>query len=331
MVDTVLEVEGLRVEFATRGGFARVLDGVGFTLDRGKTLGIVGESGCGKSMTALAIMGLVPTPPGRIAGGAIRLGGENLLAARESRLRALRGNEISMIFQEPMTSLNPVFPVGDQIAESVRLHQGASPARARAHAVEMLKAVGIPAPERRAREYPHQLSGGMRQRVMIAMALACGPSILIADEPTTALDVTVQAQIFDLLETLQRETDTAIILITHDMGAIAEMADRVLVMYAGRVVEEGTVDEILDHPGHPYTRGLITCVPRLDPTPGPERPYLAEIPGIVPALTEIGGGCAFAPRCDQAMARCATHAPPTLDGGGRHRAACWLLKEKGWS
>ncbi len=327
VADTVLEVDDLQVEFRTRNGTARVLDHIGFTLDRGRTLGIVGESGCGKSMTALSIMGLVPVPPGRMAGGSIRLNGENLLQASDRRLREIRGNEISMIFQEPMTSLNPVFSVGEQIAETVRLHQRLGRAAAMERAVEMLKAVGIPVPERRVYEYPHQLSGGMRQRVMIAMALACNPSVLIADEPTTALDVTVQAQIFDLLEDLQEKTRAAIILITHDMGAIAEMADRVVVMYAGRIVEEGTVEEILDRPLHPYTQGLISCVPHLDPDPKPERPPLLEIPGVVPPLTDLGKGCAFAPRCLRAMDRCRAEDPAMFQAGGRHRAACWLMHE----
>ena len=325
--ERVLEVADLQVEFATRNGIARVLNHVGFDLEKGRTLGIVGESGCGKSMTALSIMGLVPSPPGRIAGGSIRLNGEDLLQASDRRMREVRGNEISMIFQEPMTSLNPVFSVGEQIAESVRLHQGLSARDAEARAIEMLKAVGIPAAEQRVKEYPHQLSGGMRQRVMIAMALACNPSVLIADEPTTALDVTVQAQIFDLLEELQERTHTAIILITHDMGAIAEMADRVVVMYAGRIVEEGKVEAILESPQHPYTQGLISCVPHLDPDPSPERPKLVEIPGVVPALTALGEGCAFAPRCGQSLARCQSEVPPIFDAGGRHRAACWLMAE----
>ena len=249
----LLELSDVEVEFRTRDGIARVLDRVGFSLSAGATLGIVGESGCGKSMTALTIMRLVPQPPGRIAGGTIRLDGEDLLAATEARMREIRGNEVSMVFQEPMTSLNPVFSVGDQIAETVRLHQGLSKRAALDRAVEMLAAVGIPVPERRVREYPHQLSGGMRQRVMIAIGLACGPRVLIADEPTTALDVTVQAQIFDLLVDLKERTGTSIILITHDMGAIAEMAERVVVMYAGRIVEEGPVDVILEDPLHPYT------------------------------------------------------------------------------
>jgi len=323
----VLELSDVNVAFDTRDGVARVLDGIGFALAPGETLGIVGESGCGKSMTALAIMGLVPTPPGRIAGGRILLRGEDLLQAGPQRLRQVRGNEISMIFQEPMTSLNPVFTVGEQIAETVRLHQKLDRRAAWGRAVEMLQAVGIPVPEQRAQDYPHQLSGGMRQRVMIAMALACQPSVLIADEPTTALDVTVQAQIFDLLKELQAGTGTAIILITHDMGAIAEMADRVVVMYAGRQVEDGPVAEILERPLHPYTRGLIACVPHLSADPPAERLPLAEIPGMVPAMTALGTGCAFAPRCPQAFERCRVERPPAFRVGVEHRSACWLNAE----
>ena len=326
----LLEIRDVEVEFRTRDGIARVLDRVGFSLGAGTTLGIVGESGCGKSMTALTIMRLVPQPPGRIAGGTIRLDGEDLLAASETRMREIRGNEVSMVFQEPMTSLNPVFSVGEQIAETVRLHQGLGRRAALDRAVEMLAAVGIPVPERRVREYPHQLSGGMRQRVMIAIGLACGPRVLIADEPTTALDVTVQAQIFDLLIDLKERTGTSIILITHDMGAIAEMADRVVVMYAGRIVEEGPVEVILHDPLHPYTRGLIICVPHLEERPSPERQPLTEIAGMVPALTALGRGCAFAPRCDHAMERCREQAPP-LVGDDEHRVACWLHQDSGRS
>jgi len=324
---SILAVDGLKVEFDTRDGVARVIDGLAFELRAGETLGIVGESGCGKSMTALAIMGLVPSPPGRIAGGAIRLAGEDLTAASEARIREVRGNEISMIFQEPMTSLNPVYTVGEQIAEAVRLHEGLNNTDARDRAVEMLRAVHIPAAERRVAEYPHQLSGGMRQRVMIAMALACRPKVLIADEPTTALDVTVQAQIFDLLEELKDQTDTAIILITHDMGAIAEMAQRVVVMYAGRKVEEGPVGEILSNPRHPYTKGLIACVPHLEAEPSPERRPLMEIPGVVPSINELArGGCPFAPRCAEAMPRCRETMPGASDVGTGHQAACWLIE-----
>jgi peptide/nickel transport system ATP-binding protein len=333
----LLQVDQLKVEFKTRRGQALVLNGVDFSLDAGETLCIVGESGCGKSMTALALMGLVPMPPGRVAGGRIVFQGEDLLKAAPERMREVRGNRISMIFQEPMTSLNPVFTVGDQIAESLRLHRGLGKAAARDAAIEMLRQVGIPAPERRIDEYPHQLSGGMRQRVMIAIALACQPDILIADEPTTALDVTVQAQIFDLLRDLQRDKGTAIVLITHDMGAVAEMADRVIVMYAGRVIEQGTTAEVISNPQHPYTRGLIACLPELGSSQAehlqerperPGRPELNEIAGVVPSIWELGTGCAFAERCPQAHTRCG-QLPPLFGAapGARHAAACWLLDE----
>ena len=328
----LLSVEGLRVEFALRGGqVSRVIDDLSFELGAGETLGIVGESGCGKSMTALAIMGLVPSPPGRIAAGAVRLAGEDLVAADEARLRQVRGNEIAMVFQEPMTSLNPVWTVGEQIAETVRLHRGLNRRDARARAVEALRAVGIPAPKRRVDEYPHQLSGGMRQRVMIAMALACDPAVLIADEPTTALDVTVQAEIFDLLLELQERVGTAIVLITHDMGVIAELTRRVVVMYAGRRIEEAPVEALLTRPAHPYTRGLIDCVPHLRSTLPPVREPLPEIPGTVPSVAELGrGGCPFAPRCAHVVARCREAMPPTVrvpGDGAPHRVACWLVEE----
>ena len=331
----LLEVDDLRVEFKTQRGKALVLGGVDFEMRSGETLCVVGEAGCGKSMTALAVLGLIPSPPGRIAGGRVLFQGEDLVQASDARLREVRGNRISMIFQEPMTSLNPVFSVGEQIGETLRLHAGLDAVAARARSIEMLQQVGIPAPERRVDEYPHQLSGGMRQRVMIAMALACRPDILIADEPTTALDVTVQAQIFDLLRELQREKGTAILFITHDMGAVAEMADRVMVMYAGRVIEQGTAREVLGTPGHPYTQGLIDCLPELgsslaeDDGQGP--PALAEIAGVVPSLWELASGCAFRERCPRAMPRCASEAPPmfaVVDSlGDHHAAACWLLAE----
>ncbi|MGJ7541775.1 ABC transporter ATP-binding protein [Variovorax sp. LT1R16] len=333
--NAILRVQDLHVEFKTRRGRALVLNGVDFEIRAGETLCVVGESGCGKSMTALALLRLIPSPPGRISGGRVLFHDEDLLQADEARMRAVRGNRISMIFQEPMTSLNPVFTVGDQIGESLRLHAGLDAAAARQRAIEMLQQVGIPAPERRVDEYPHQLSGGMRQRVMIAMALACRPDILIADEPTTALDVTVQAQIFDLLRALQREKGTAVMLITHDMGAVAEMADRVMVMYAGRVIEQGTTEEVLGRPGHPYTRGLIDCLPALGSSVASEageRVALAEIAGVVPSIWELGNGCAFRERCPQAMPRCAAEVPPMLalgDAGAErpstpHGAACWL-------
>jgi peptide/nickel transport system ATP-binding protein len=276
-------------------------------------------------MTALAVMGLVPQPAGHVTGGSVRFDGEDLLRAGDARLREVRGHRIAMIFQEPMTSLNPVFTVGEQIAEAARLHLGLSRAQARSRAIEMLKAVHIPEAERRIDEYPHQFSGGMRQRVMIAMALVCEPQVLIADEPTTALDVTVQAQIFDLLQELRDTRATAIVLITHDMGAIAEMADRVVVMYAGRKVEEGTVDRILAEPAHPYTRGLLACRPQLQLGGGQMRVALREIPGVVPPLHLLGRGCAFAERCPEALPRCREAVPGETQTQEGHRASCWLL------
>ena len=322
--EALLQVSDLVVDFRTRHGNARVLDHVSLALGSGEVLGIVGESGCGKTMTALAIMGLVPDPPGRVSSGSIRIAGKELVGLDAESLRRIRGKEIAMIFQEPMTSLNPVFTVGEQIAESVRLHENANPRAAMSRAVEMLRAVDIPEPELRAKAYPHQLSGGMRQRIMIAIALACRPRVLIADEPTTALDTTVQAQIFDLLQDLQDETGTAIVLITHDMGAIAELADSVAVMYAGRVVEVGSVEAVLSAPRHPYTRGLIDCVPHLEPDPPVELRALVEVPGVVPALTDLGPGCAFAPRCSMAVERCGG-AKPALEGSqDGHATACWV-------
>ena len=324
----LLSVKNLTVEFTTRDGIAPVIDDLSFDLAPGETLSLVGESGCGKSMTALAIMGLIPSPPGRVAGGSISLAGENLLQASDTRLRAVRGNDISMVFQEPMTSLNPVFTVGEQISETLRRHQGLNRRQAKALSIEMLDAVQIPLPTRRINDYPHQLSGGMRQRVMIAMALACRPKVLIADEPTTALDVTVQAQIFDLMRAVGKETDAAIILITHDMGSVAEMAERVVVMYAGRKIEEGYVDDILARPRHPYTRGLIACVPHLLETVSAERPALQEIPGMVPPLSEFGFvGCLFAPRCDRVETRCWQEKPQVTQVTSTQGAACWNLEE----
>ena len=321
-MSALLEIDELKVTFNTRYGQVTALDGVSLRVNAGETLGVVGESGCGKSITALATMGLIPMPPGRIAGGGIRLAGENLVGASDARMRALRGAEIAMIFQEPMTSLNPVFTVGDQIAEAIMLHQKVSADRAFKDAVALLDRVGIPSPDRRARDYPHQLSGGMRQRVMIAMAVSCRPKVLIADEPTTALDVTVQAQIFDLLNEIQRDFGAAIVLITHDMGAISEMADRVAVMYAGRVIEEARADDVLDHPQHPYTRGLISCIPNISKDEG----ALREIPGVVPPLHMLGAGCAFADRCDYAQARCRRE-KPVLQTHGHHPAACHAVEE----
>lgn len=324
----LLSINHLDVAFDVEGGTSRVLTDLCLELARGETLGIVGESGCGKSMTALAIMGLIPTPPGRIARGEIRLLGENMVGAPERRLRQIRGNEISMVFQEPMSSLNPVFTVGEQIAETIRQHQTCSRKDARDKAIEMLRLVGIPAPERRINDYPHHMSGGMRQRVMIAIALACEPKLLIADEPTTALDVTVQAQIFDLFVELKEKLGTAIILITHDIGVVAQMTDRVMVMYAGRKIEEGSTSEILNAPRHPYTRGLISCVPHLVQDMPEEPSELFEIPGVVPNLTELmKPGCPFAPRCDSVLEICNQKHPDLFLPSERHGVACWLFSE----
>ncbi|WP_420854620.1 ABC transporter ATP-binding protein [Sneathiella marina] len=322
----MLTVKDLVVDFKTRAGNARVLNHVSLELMNGEILGIVGESGCGKSMTALSVMGLVPSPPGNVTGGSISLEGEELTSASNKRMREIRGGIISMIFQEPMTSLNPVFKVGDQIAECVLLHEDVTKAEAWQRAVEMLTKVGIPEPAMRANAYPHELSGGMRQRVMIAMALSCHPRVLIADEPTTALDVTVQAQIFDLLKDLQKETGTAIIMITHDMGAIAELADRVAVMYAGHIIESGPTNEILTNPQHPYTRGLIACVPHLEEDPSELRPYLSEIKGVVPSLTDLGKGCAFADRCAYKTPECEKEQPLIEAVAEGHSVACYNVK-----
>lgn len=325
VMNAILKIEDLKVQFHTRKGTATVINRLNLSLYRGETLGIVGESGCGKSITALSIMGLVPCPPGEVANGTIVFDGRNLLELNDKEMRKIRGNKISMIFQEPMTSLNPVFPVGDQISEVLRLHQGMNRRDARDRSIEMLKAVGIPSPEKRVREFPHQMSGGMRQRVMIAIALACQPSLLIADEPTTALDVTVQAQIFDLMNTIKQEMDTGILFITHNMGAIARMSDRVAVMYAGYKVEEGSVGEILQTPKHPYTVGLISCVPHLEPDPPEERRPLTEIEGMVPSLFDRATGCPFAQRCAHVQTRCRETMPPAVDLGRGHEVACWLL------
>ncbi|WP_442595975.1 ABC transporter ATP-binding protein [Parapusillimonas sp. JC17] len=326
-MSAVLSVKGLAVELATRRATAYILNDISFDVCPGETVCLVGESGCGKSMTALAIMRLIPEP-GRISAGAVALKETDLVKANPAQMRRVRGNKISMIFQEPMTALNPVYTVGDQICEPLRLHQGLSRDEARGKALEILQSVGIPAPERRIDNYPHEMSGGMRQRVMIAMALACDPDVLIADEPTTALDVTVQAQIFDLLREQQRRRGTAIIMITHDMGAVAEMSDRVVVMYGGRVVEEGITAEILASPRHPYTQGLIACLPELDPAPSDHRPDLPEIPGIVPSIWNRGEGCPFADRCDHVMPQCHQAFPPSFQMGPTQKVACWLYEER---
>ncbi|MBW7966106.1 ABC transporter ATP-binding protein [Bradyrhizobium sp. BR 10261] len=321
--DLVLEVKNLKTVFFTNSGLFKAVDDVSFTVSRGETLAIVGESGCGKSVTALSLMRLVPDPPGRIVGGSVSLEATDLLALSEAEMRKVRGNRISMIFQEPMTSLNPVIRIGDQIVEAVRLHRNQSSKQARDIAVEMLRLVRIPEPARRAREYPHQLSGGMRQRAMIAMALACRPALLIADEPTTALDVTIQAQILALILDLQKELGTGLVLITHDLGVVAQTAQRVIVMYAGRKVEEASVEALFAAPKHPYTRGLMASIPAV-PAPGvAAQERLNEIPGTVPSLVRLPAGCAFAPRCKLAIKRCEAEYPPLIDWGGGHLAACW--------
>jgi len=317
--ETLLRVDDLRTYFGHGAREFRAVDGVSFELKRGETLGIVGESGCGKSVTSLSIMGLVPDPPGRIAGGGIWYAGEDLTKKTQEEMRHIRGNKISMIFQEPMTSLNPVYTVGDQIVEGIRLHRDISAAEARLRAIEMLRLVRIPSPDKRFDDYPHQLSGGMRQRVMIAMALACEPEILIADEPTTALDVTIQAQILDLMRRIRDETGTAIMLITHSLGVIAEMADNVVVMYAGRIVERADVRTIFADPQHPYTLGLLGSIPKL----AVEEERLATIPGTVPNPQAMPTGCLFNPRCPLADDRCRAEAPPLADLFPGHQVACW--------
>jgi peptide/nickel transport system ATP-binding protein len=324
--DIVLDVKNLQTVFFTNSGLFRAVDDVSFHVRRGETLAIVGESGCGKSVTALSIMRLVPDPPGRVVGGSVMLEGTDLLGLNEAEMRKVRGNRISMIFQEPMTSLNPVMRIGDQITEAVRLHRSIAAKEAWKQAVDMLRLVRIPEPERRAQEYPHQLSGGMRQRAMIAMALACRPALLIADEPTTALDVTIQAQILALIVDLQTRLGTGLILITHDLGVVAQTAQRVIVMYAGRKVEEATVEALFENPRHPYTRGLMASMPAVIGLDANNDARLTEIPGMVPSLTNLPAGCAFAPRCRLAVERCRAEYPPLQDFDG-HLAACWRAGE----
>ena len=327
MAEKLLSVENIRTYFTTEAGEAKAVDGVSFSIDRGETLGLVGESGCGKSVTSLSVMRLIPDPPGKIVSGDIRFRGRSLLTLSDSDMREVRGNDIAMIFQEPMTSLNPVFTCGFQIDEAVILHQGLGPTAAREKTVEMLQLVGIPDPSQRANEYPHQLSGGMRQRVMIAMALCCNPDVLIADEPTTALDVTIQAQILELLERLQAELGMAVLMITHDLGVIAEVADRVAVMYAGKIVESAVVERIFEQPRHPYTIGLLESIPKLNE----QKEKLSVIPGTVPDATRFPSGCRFAPRCSRAEAVCREAEPPLLTIEGEdtdkgHAVACWFAE-----
>ena len=323
----LLEVENLQTHFRAQDGINRAVDGLNFHVNERETVAIVGESGCGKSVTAMSILRLIPEPPGKIA-GAIRFNGRDLLKLSDREMRSIRGNEISMIFQEPMTSLNPVLTVGKQIGETLRLHQGMSNQQAEARAVEMLKLVGIPEPERRVREYPHQLSGGMRQRVMIAIALACNPKLLIADEPTTALDVTIQAQILDLMRDLKNTVGAAIVIITHDLGVVAEVAERVIVMYAGRKVEEAAVEKLFRNPRHPYTQGLLGSMPKLGSSLTGEETRLQEIPGLVPSLKRKLEGCVFASRCSYATDLCRTVVPGLEEKAEGHIAAChYAIKE----
>jgi oligopeptide/dipeptide ABC transporter ATP-binding protein len=323
--DAVLEVDALKTYFFTKAGTIKAVDGVSYAVRRGETLGVVGESGCGKSVTALSIMRLVASPPGRIVSGAIRLEGNDLLSLGETEMENVRGNDISMIFQEPMTSLNPLFTVGRQIAEAIATHQNLSRKDAFDKAIEMLKRVSMPEAEKRAQAFPHQMSGGMRQRVMIAMALSCNPKVLIADEPTTALDVTIQAQILDLMRKLQDDFGTAIVLITHDMGVVAENADRVVVMYAGKKVEEAASSVLFDQPGHPYTKGLLGSIPHLDDAAraGAARRRLNEIKGLVPSLARLPKGCSFAPRCSFASDHCRNVEPSLEEHRPGHIIACW--------
>jgi peptide/nickel transport system ATP-binding protein len=331
MAEALLEIRDLVTEFRTEHGTVRAVDGVSFEIPRRSTLGVVGESGCGKSVTALSVMRLIADPPGRIAGGHIRYDGKDLLALPEEKMREIRGNRIAMIFQEPMTSLNPVFTVGEQVAEAVRLHQKKNKKEALAVAVEMFRKVGIPSPEERVHAYPHQLSGGMRQRVMIAMALACRPDLLIADEPTTALDVTIQAQILDLLRQLQSELGMAILLITHDLGVVAETCAEVVVMYAGRIVERAPTDTLFAQPRHHYTAGLLRSVPSYGTpdattTGSTERGRLQEIRGMVPPIWALPAGCKFADRCPAVQDRCRAEEPPLAPLGGA-LVRCWFPRD----
>ncbi|CDZ47921.1 ABC transporter ATP-binding protein [Neorhizobium galegae] len=316
----LLKVEDLSIEFGPKGTAVRVVEGVTFTIDAGAAVGIVGESGSGKSMTSLAVMGLIPSPPGRIATGRILFEGVDLLGLPRSRMPEIRGRDIAMIFQEPMSSLNPVMTIGDQIGEAIKLHQKMGREERRQRVIELLKLVGIPDPERRLGAYPHQFSGGMRQRVMIAMAVACNPKLLIADEPTTALDVTIQAQVLELMHKIRRTLNTTILLISHDLGVIADICERVIVMYAGKVVEDADVKTIFRSPKHPYTRGLLQSIPRLKD----ENTRLYQIPGMVPLPGTIKQGCPFFPRCPDRIDKCARETPPLLQITPQQKAACWV-------
>ncbi len=323
---TLLRIEDLSTFFYTRRGIVKAVDGLNLELGKGKTLGLVGESGCGKSVTALSIMHLIPEPPGKIVNGRILFDGRNLVQLSREEMRHIRGNRISMIFQEPMTSLNPAFQVGDQIAEVLQIHENLPRRAAWNRAVELLFKVGISDPEQRVREYPYQMSGGMRQRVMIAMALACNPDMIIADEPTTALDVTIQAQILDLMNDLKSDFNTSILLITHDLGVVAEMSQWIAVMYAGKIVEYTDVVELFRHPEHPYTVGLMASIPNIE-APVPENRVLQTIPGGVPSLLDLPSGCIFQDRCNHAFTTCLKDDPPLFDSGSGHTVRCWLHEQ----
>jgi len=324
MAETLLSVKNLKTYFYTKDGVVKAVDGIDFEVNKGETLGMVGESGCGKSVSALSVMRLLPIPPAKIINGEIYFKGKNILKIGEPEMRKVRGKNISMIFQEPMTSLNPVYTIGKQISEAIRLHQGLNKEKTQEKTIEMLRLVEISEPSRRLKEYPHQMSGGMRQRVMIAMALSCNPELLIADEPTTALDVTIQAQILDLIIKLQKELGTSVLIITHNLGVIAEMADRVIVVYAGKAVESANTHEIFRHPGHPYTRGLLRSVPRLDMDKSVK---LQTIEGTVPDALSFPDGCRFHPRCPFASKKCRIEEPPFANIGNGHKVRCWRYDE----
>jgi oligopeptide/dipeptide ABC transporter ATP-binding protein len=319
----LLNIQNLNTHFFTEDGIAKAVDGLDLVVSTGETLGIVGESGCGKSITALSILRLVPDPPGRIVSGKIFFDGVNLLELSNLEMRKIRGNEISMIFQEPMTSLNPVFTIGDQLSETLRFHLKLSKKEALNRSVELLKTVGIPSAESRIKDYPHQLSGGMRQRVMIAIALSCDPKLMIADEPTTALDVTIQAQILDLMQALKEKVQAAIILITHDLGVVAETAQRVAVMYAGRIYEFAKADELFENPLHPYTKGLMQSIPTIET----KVDHLYVIPGLVPSLRNLPAGCKFGDRCENAWDKCRKQEPKLIEAGQEHLVRCWLYND----
>ncbi|HCG30326.1 MAG TPA: ABC transporter ATP-binding protein [Thermomicrobiales bacterium] len=323
-MEPLLQVKNLMTQFHTQDGVVRAVDDVSFEIMPGETLGVVGESGCGKSITAMSLMRLIPSPPGKIANGSIMFEGEDILGMSDEEMRHVRGNKIAMIFQDPMTSLNPVLSINRQISESLELHMGMSRGQARNRAIELLKMVGIPNAEQRVDQYPHQFSGGMRQRVMIAMALSCNPKMLIADEPTTALDVTIQAQILDLMRNLQAEHDTALMLITHDLGVVAGMSDRIQVMYAGHIVETASTEELFANPRHPYTVGLLNSIPRLDST---RREKLEPIRGLPPDLIDLPDMCPFMPRCDYAREKCGQQNPLLTNVNADHRVACWFWEE----